>query len=100
MLDLDQIVGFDWDDGNSSKSAQKHAVSQSEAEQAFADAQLLLAENIKHSRDDARCHALGRTSDGRLLHITFTLRGNEKRIRVISARNANRKERGLYEQEA
>jgi uncharacterized protein len=100
MLDLSQIIGFDWDGGNSFKSAQKHVVSQSEAEQTFADAQLLLAEDVKHSQDEARYHALGRTSEGRFLHITFTLRGNGKRIRVISARDANRKERGLYEQKA
>jgi len=98
MLDLSQIVGFDWDDGNSLKSAQKHAVSQGEAEQVFADAQLSFAEDVKHSQDEARYHALGRTSEGRLLHVTFTLRDDGKSIRVISARDAHRKERDLYEQ--
>ena len=38
-------------------------------------------------------HALGRTSDNRLLHITFTLRAEGTHIRVISARNMHRKER-------
>ena len=100
MLDLSQIVGFDWDDGNSLKSAQKHAVSQGEAEQVCADAQLLFAEDVKHSQNEARYNALGRTSEDRLLHVTFTLRDDGKSIRVISARDANRKERGLYEQKA
>ncbi|MBI4302687.1 MAG: BrnT family toxin, partial [Chloroflexi bacterium] len=45
-------------------------------------------------------HALGKTADGRRLHVTFTLRGNGKKIRVISARDMNRKERIRYEQEA
>ena len=35
MIDLEQIVGFEWDDGNSRKSADKHAVSQAEAEGVF-----------------------------------------------------------------
>jgi uncharacterized protein len=99
MLDLSQIVGFDWDDGNSIKSTDKHRVSQAEAEQVFADERLLIAEDVKHSQDEARHHAMGRTVGGRLLHVTFTLRHNESRIRVISARSMSRKERGFYEQE-
>ena len=32
MLDLAQVEGFDWDEGNSRKSVEKHDVSQAEAE--------------------------------------------------------------------
>jgi len=97
MSDLSQITGFDWDEGNRTKSASKHSVSQTEAEQVFLDQQILLVEDLKHSQDEARYHALGRAVDGRLLHVTFTLREHGTRIRVISARDANRKERALYE---
>ncbi|HTV30172.1 MAG TPA: BrnT family toxin [Xanthobacteraceae bacterium] len=99
MIDLSQIVGFDWDDGNSFKSAAKHAVSQAEAEQVFADSRLLIAEDVKHSEREARYQAMGRTVRGRLLHVTFTLRNNQTRIRVISARSMSRKERAYYDQE-
>jgi uncharacterized protein len=100
MLDLSQIVGFDWDDGNSLKSTEKHSVSRVEAEQVFAGAGLIIADDVKHSQAEARFHAMGRTGDGRLLHVTFTLRQNQTRIRVISARDMNRRERAIYEQEA
>jgi len=100
MLDLSQIVGFDWDDGNSLKSADKHSVSQAEAEQVFADNRLLLADDVKHSQSEDRYHALGRTLANRLLHVTFTLRANGTKIRAISARDMNRKERSLYERKA
>src|SRR5271168_4547925 len=96
MLDLSQIVGFDWDDGNSLKSADKHAVSQVGAEQVFADNRCLIADDVRHSQAEVRHHALGRTFENRLLHVTFTLRDNRTKIRVISARDGNRKERGLY----
>jgi uncharacterized protein len=45
-----------------------------------------------------RFHALGKTLDGRALHITFTLRGDDTLIRVISARDMHRKERSVYDQ--
>jgi uncharacterized DUF497 family protein len=61
---------------------------------------LLMAPDLRHSFSEQRIHALGRTDDGRLLHITFTLRANETTIRVISARDMSRKERSYYEQEA
>lgn len=98
MLDLDRIIGFDWDAGNVTKSAAKHDVSGLEAEQVFFNAPLVLAEDIQHSQAELRYHALGRTDAGRLLHITFTLRASATQIRVISARDMHRKERKLYAQ--
>jgi|SRR5579863_1499505 len=98
MVDLEQIVGFDWDDGNSRKSADKHDVSQAEAESVFFSDPLIVLEDPKHSKEEQRFHALGRTIRGRGLHVTFTLRENGTLIRVISARDMNRKERQLYEQ--
>ncbi|HWX71584.1 MAG TPA: BrnT family toxin [Xanthobacteraceae bacterium] len=100
MLDLSQTIGFDWDEANSGKSASKHSLSRAEAEQIFFDEQLLLADDVKHSQDEPRYHALGQTIEGRLLHVTFTLRDNQTRIRVISARDANRRERAAYAQKA
>jgi len=99
MLDLTRIEGFDWDDGNSRKSTDKHGISQAEAEQVFFNEPLLLLEDVKHSTYEPRFHALGRTDEDRLLHISFTLRGEGRLVRVISARDMHRKERDRYEQE-
>jgi uncharacterized protein len=98
MIDLDQISGFDWDDGNSRKSADKHDVSQAEAESVFFNDPLIFVEDEKHSDRERRLNALGKTAQDRLLHITFTLRQNGTMIRVISARDMHRKERKAYEQ--
>lgn len=98
MIDWERITGFDWDEGNARKNAEKHDVSQAEAEQIFFNEPLLMVPDQRHSAVEQRVHALGRTDDGRLLHITFTLRDSETRIRVISARDMSRKERGYYEQ--
>ena len=97
MIDLSQITGFNWDDGNARKK-EKHGVSMAEAEQVFFNAPLLLLEDSAHSQQEPRVHALGKTDEGRMLHIAFTLRQTGLLIRVISARDMHRKERAVYEQ--
>jgi uncharacterized DUF497 family protein len=99
MIDFSQITGFDWDDGNSRKN-EKHSVSAAEAEQVFFHDPLLVLNDGVHSQSEPRYHALGKTDSGRRLHITFTLWFDQSKIRVISARDMHRKERGHYEQEA
>ena len=98
MIDWKQIAGFDWDAGNDRKSSDKHSVSKFEAEQVFFNEPLLIVEDVKHSQDEERYHALGRTDKTRMLHITFTLRSSGTLIRVISARDMHRKEKVIYEQ--
>jgi len=96
MIDRTKITGFNWDNGNVRKN-EKHGVSMAEAEQVFFNAPLLILEDFKHSHQEPRFHALGKTNDRRLLHITFTLRQTGEKVRVISARDMHRKERAIYE---
>jgi uncharacterized DUF497 family protein len=99
MINWKQVTGFDWDAGNARKSEEKHSVSRFEAEQVFFNQPLLVLADQKHSQNEERYHALGKSEDARLLHITFTLRSADTLIRVISARDMHRKERNIYEQE-
>jgi uncharacterized protein len=102
MIDWNQVRGFDWDEGNLRKSVEKHQVGQSESEQIFFNKPLLVLIDKKHSELETRYHALGRSDDDRMLHVTFTLRSagtlTHTLIRVISARDMHRKERLIYEQ--
>jgi len=90
-------TGFYWGEGNERKS-EKHGVSKAEVEQVFLNAALLLADDGKHSRQEIRLRAPGRTDLDRWLHVTFTERGNGTLIRPISARAMSRNERAVYEQ--
>jgi uncharacterized protein len=96
VIDWARVEGFEWDDGNARKSDDEHGVSQAEAEQVFFNEPVLVIEDPRHSAYEPRLHALGRTDEDRLLHVTFTLRGDATRIRVISARDMSRKERARY----
>ncbi|MBO9497233.1 BrnT family toxin [Thalassotalea sp. G20_0] len=98
MIDWSKVSGFDWDVGNERKNEDKHGVSKVEAEEVFFNKPLLVVEDKKHSQTESRYHALGRSFNNRLLHITFTLRAERTLIRVISARNMHQKERVFYEQ--
>ena len=96
MIDWAKITSFDWDEGNTQKN-EKHGVTMAETEQVFFNAPLLVLEDSRHSNQEPRFHALGKTDDTRRLHITFTVRHNGEKIRVISARDMHRKERVIYE---
>jgi uncharacterized DUF497 family protein len=96
-VDFPAVSGFEWDAGNSMKG-EKHSVGDIEAEQIFVNEPLLVVEDRVHSAAEARWHALGHTNEGRLLHVTFTLRAGGTRVRIISARPMHRKERKVYEE--
>jgi uncharacterized DUF497 family protein len=93
---LAECDGFDWDDGNAPKVRARHGVEPGECEQAFFGAPLLVSADLKHSLTETRWRALGMTLGGRAIYLVFTLRGSK--IRVLAARNMNRKERRDYEQ--
>ena len=96
MIDWKKITGFDWDEGNSRKN-EKHGVSMAECEQVFFNVPLLTLGDYVHSHLEPRFHALGKTDDGRQLHITFAVRHHGEKIRIISARDMHRKERTIHE---
>ncbi len=95
MKDFSQIEGFEWDEGNIYKNWGKHKVTHFECEEIFFNQPLVVMPDIKHSEKEIRYYALGRTNQERFLFVVFTVR--KKRIRVISARNMNKKERKWYQ---
>ena len=95
-MNLNSVTGFDWDEGNSWKNV-KHGVSQAEIEQVFLHRPIFFARDEQHSQVEDGFLALGVSNEGRLLHITFTLRVDGTKIRPISARPMSRKERIVYE---
>ena len=72
-----------------------------EIEALFAHA-LRIAPDPKHSADENRLIAVGRTSTGRPLFVAFTLRTKNKRrlIRPVTARYMHAMEIAAYEKES
>ncbi|MCX6726852.1 MAG: BrnT family toxin [Candidatus Shapirobacteria bacterium] len=87
-------IAFDWNEGNNLKNWEKHRVTQDECEQVFVNKPKMF-EDIEHSEKEERMTAYGETNNHRKLTIVFTYR--QLLIRVISARDQNKKERIKYE---
>ncbi len=88
---------FEWDDGNSSKSVTKHGIELTEVESVF---ELRLAapmgEQVSQPIHEERLCIVGPSHKGRLISVVFTLR--DGKVRPISSRKANRKEKTKYEE--
>jgi len=95
IAEIEKCIGFEWDKDNFLKSWEKHGVSALACEQIFFNRPLVAAYDEKHSKGEMRYYALGHTDAERHLFVMFTIR--EHLIRVISARDMNRKERKKYE---
>ena len=93
---LKEISGFEWDKGNKIKNLTRHSVSQDECEETFFDSNREIQKDLLHSANEERYILLGHTKYKRLLYIVFTIR--KEKVRVISARDINKKERKLYEE--
>lgn len=97
MVVISEPVEFHWDEGNRNKNWVKHKVSNFECEEVFQDAKRKIFGDRLHSGGEERFRIIGKTTMGRILFVVFTIR--RKKIRIISARDLNRKEVCLYEKE-
>ncbi len=95
-----QFRGFDWDEGNKAK-CQKHGVSIAEIEALFMGGPRV-APDPRHSADEDRLIAVGKTNAGRLLFVAFTMRTTSGRrlVRPVTARYMHAREIAAYEKAA
>lgn len=96
MKILPEPATFEWDAGNIDKNFIRHKVSSREAEEIFENVPRFIFKDESHSQNEERYGIFGKTNEGRMLSIVFTLRNNN--IRIITARDMSKKERSVYEQ--
>jgi len=93
---IHEAQGFNWDDGNSGKNWIKHGVTDTECEEVFGNRPFAIVEDKKHSEEEERFCAFGKSDENRLLSIAFTIRNGM--IRIITARPMSKNERKVYEE--
>jgi|SRR5580765_1758015 len=88
---------YEWDAQKAVKNAAKHDVTFEEAVTVFLDAEGIDGDDWRHSLHEARRWRVGRSDHGHILSVTYTLRGPyAEDIRLITARQASRRERAAY----
>jgi uncharacterized protein len=88
-------MDFEWDDKKAESNESKHGIPFAEAVTVFADPLALTGFDPGHSDDEDRFITMGTSTEGRLLIVSHTDR--EDKVRLISAREASRRERRDYE---
>ena len=90
---------FTWDLGKAKINIGKHGVSFEEATTVFSDPGGLEWEDFEHSDKERRLKRLGTSIGCRVLIVVYTIRrtpDGKETVRIISARQASRKEREAY----
>lgn len=89
---------FSWDPSKAASNEKQHeGVTFTEAATVFQDAFFVVLTDDDHSNGEQRFWVIGESSQGRILLVVYTERGD--RIRIISARIATRQEVKVYEEE-
>ncbi len=83
---------FEWDDEKAAINLKKHGVRFETAVLVFYDEDRIEFYDSAHSSEEDRYHTIGMVDD--VLFVVYTERKN--RLRIISARRANKKERSIY----
>ena len=86
---------FSWNADKAESNYAKHGVSFKEASTAFGDPLSLTIGDPLHSEDETRFVLIGHTFAGRLVVVVHSERSGG--IRIITAREATRRERREYE---
>ena len=87
---------FEWDDAKAAQNLASHGVSFDAARLAFDDVFAIAREDRRHDYGEDRYILLGMVQD-RLLAVAYAQRG--ARVRIISARLAEPRERQRYHEE-
>jgi hypothetical protein len=88
---------FEWDPEKAKRNYRKHGVSFEEAVTVFYDPLSATFDDPDHSDEEQRYITIGYSSQGRLLVVGHTERGEI--VRVISARRATAHERKKHEKQ-
>lgn len=89
-------MDFEWNDSKNTENIAKHDLSFYKAQEAFFDENRVILLDNKHSSVERRYFCIGKTTDGGIATVRFTIRNSH--IRIIGA-GYWRKGKKIYEQQ-
>lgn len=90
-------IRFLWDENKNELNQKKHGISFEEAKEVFKDENAILFDDPDHSYEEERFLIIGITGTKGICIVSHCYRDEDSTIRIISAREATKKERKFYQ---
>ncbi|MBD5141094.1 MAG: BrnT family toxin [Ruminococcus sp.] len=90
-----ETIIFEWDENKNTINKKKHGISFEEAREVFDDIKAILFDDPDHSVGEERFMIIGIIRSQKICIVSHCYRDNDV-IRIISAREATKKEKNVY----
>lgn len=90
-------VRFIWDENKNKLNKKKHGISFEEATEVFGDENAILFDDPDHSYEEERFLIIGITGAKGICIVSHCYRDKDSTVRIISAREATKKEKHFYQ---
>ena len=90
------MYSFDWDENKNKTNIAKHGLSFEEASSVFYDENAILFDDPTHSENEDRFLLIGMSSTTKICIVCHCYRESDSVIRIISARQATKREEERY----
>ena len=87
---------FEWDEEKNSINKKKHGITFETAKTVFYDDAAILFDDPEHSEDEDRFLIIGMSENTKVCIVSHCYRESDEVIRIISAREATKKEAERY----
>lgn len=91
-------LNFAWDENKNDINKKKHGLSFEEAKEVFADENAILFDDPDHSLEEDRFLIIGAVKSLKICIVSHCYRDSGNVIRLISAREATKQEKKIYQE--
>lgn len=93
-----EMLHFEWDENKNEINKAKHGISFEDAKGVFYDEQAILFDDPDHSVGEERFLIIGTAGSKKICIVSHCYRNSENCIRIISARQATKREKQFYQE--
>lgn len=94
---MEDII-FEWDENKNEINKRKHGLSFEEAQKVFYDDNAILFDDPDHSFGEERFLIIGMIKSSKICIVSHCYRNSDNVIRLISAREATKREKKTYQE--
>lgn len=93
-----ETINFEWDENKNEINKKKHGLSFETAQEVFYDDFAVVFDDPDHSIGEERFLIIGMTESSGICIVSHCYRDSDSVIRIISAREATKKEKKIYQE--